>query len=141
MRAGGTQATALALAPAPVGAGRSPPGSSTRGGSRDKSFCPCHKTGENTGFSPVFFFLVLHGYLVHSASDCGFSHLLSSVSNRCHPSSIQNAPGFAFFGLNRVRFALLTHKIFRIFFVHSADTAHKLNSLVIPHSLVVPFLT
>ena len=57
------------------------------------------------------------------------------------PSSTQNAPGFAFFGLNRVRFALLTHKIFRIFFVHSADTAHKLNSLVIPHSLVVSFLT
>ena len=57
------------------------------------------------------------------------------------PSSIQNAPGFAFFGLFRVRFALLTHKIFRIFFVHSADTAHKLNSLVIPHSLVVFFLT
>ena len=57
------------------------------------------------------------------------------------PSSTQNAPGFAFFGLNRVRFTLLTHKIFRIFFVHSADTAHKLNSLVIPHSLVVSFLT
>ena len=56
-------------------------------------------------------------------------------------SSTQNAPGFAFFWLNRVRFALLTHKIFRIFFVHSADTAHKLNSLVIPHSLVVSFLT
>ena len=56
-------------------------------------------------------------------------------------SSTQNAPGFAFFGLNRVRFALLTRKNFRIFFVHSADTAHKLKSLVIPHSLVVPFLT
>ena len=38
-------------APASVGAGRSPLGSSTRGGSRDKSFCPCHKTGGNTGFS------------------------------------------------------------------------------------------
>ena len=57
------------------------------------------------------------------------------------PSSTQKAPGFAFFGLNRVLFALLARKIFRIFFVHSVDMAHKLKSLVIPHSLVVSFLT
>ena len=141
MRAGGTQATAPALAPAPVGAGRSPLGSSTRAGSRDNSFCPCHKTGENTGFPPVFFLPVLHGYLVHSASDCGFSHLLSSVSNRCHPLQHPESTRFRLFWPNRVCFALLTHKIFRIFFVHSVDMAHKLKSLVIPHSLVVSFLT
>ena len=34
-----------------------------------KSFCPCQKTGENTGFSPVSFFHVLHGYSVHFGSD------------------------------------------------------------------------
>ena len=34
-----------------------------------KSFCPCQKTGENTGFSPVCFFHVLHGYSVHFGSD------------------------------------------------------------------------
>ena len=56
-----------------------------RGDSRDKSFCPCHKTGENTGFSPVFFLHVLHGFGVHLASDTGFSHLVLSVSNRSHP--------------------------------------------------------
>ena len=41
-----------------------------------KSFCPCHKTGENTGFSPVFFLPVLHGNGVHSGSDTWFSHLV-----------------------------------------------------------------
>ena len=60
-------------AAASVGAGRSPLGSSTRGGRRDKSFCPCQKTGENTGFSPVLFFHVLHGNGVHSGSDAGVS--------------------------------------------------------------------
>ena len=35
-------------APASVGAGRSPPGSSTRGGSRDKSFCSCQKKPAET---------------------------------------------------------------------------------------------
>ena len=84
VRAGGTQATAVS-APASVGAGRSPPGSSTRGGSRDKSFCPCHKTGENTGFSPVFFLHVLYGNGVHFGSDTWFSHPFAPVPNRCHP--------------------------------------------------------
>ena len=40
VRAGGTQATAPVSAPASVGAGRSPPGSSTRGGSRDQVLLP-----------------------------------------------------------------------------------------------------
>ena len=69
---------------------------------------------------------------------CLFSHPSAPAAP---PSSTQNAPGFAFFGLNRVLFALLARKIFRIFFVHSVDMAHKLKSLVIPHSLVVSFLT
>ena len=50
-----------------------------------KSFCPCHRTGENSGFSPVFFLHVLHGYGVHSGSDTGFSHLVLPVLNRPHP--------------------------------------------------------
>ena len=50
-----------------------------------KSFCPCHKTGENTGFSPVFFLHVLYGNGVHSGSDTGFSHLVLPVLNCCHP--------------------------------------------------------
>ena len=46
---------------------------------------PLPKTGENTGFSPVFFLHVLHGFGVHLGSDTGFSHLVLSVSNRSHP--------------------------------------------------------
>lgn len=44
-----------------------------------------HKTGENTGFSTVFFLHVLHGHLVHFGSDTWFSHLVLPVPNRSHP--------------------------------------------------------
>ena len=50
-----------------------------------KSFCPCQKTGENTGFSPVFFLHVLHGYVVHFGSNSGFFHPVLPVLNRSHP--------------------------------------------------------
>ena len=50
-----------------------------------KSFCPCHKTGGNTGFSPVLFFHVLHGFVVHFGSNSGFSHPVLPVLNRFHP--------------------------------------------------------
>ena len=43
------------------------------------------KTGENTGFSPVFFLHVLYGNGVHSGSDTWFSHPFAPVPNRCHP--------------------------------------------------------
>ena len=60
-------------------------GAAPEAAAETKSFCPCHKTGENTGFSPVFFFHVLHGFGVHLGSDTGFSHQVLSVSNRSHP--------------------------------------------------------
>ena len=84
---------------APVALCREP----TEAAAEIKSFCPCHKTGENTGFLPVFFLHVLHGYVVHFGSDFWFFH---SPAPAAPPSSTQNAPGFAFFGLNRVRFAV-----------------------------------
>ena len=56
-----------------------------RGGSRDKSFCPCHKTGGNTVFLPGFFLHVVHWNGVRFGSNFGFSHLVLSVPNRCHP--------------------------------------------------------
>ena len=108
-------------APASVGAGRSPLGSSTRGGSRDKSV---------PRFPPSFPVFSIR------------SHLFPTVPI---PSSTQNAPGFAFFGPIRVRFPcffpFLTCKIFRILFVHSADLVHRLKSLVIPLSRDVSFFT
>ena len=111
-------------APASVGAERSPPGSSTRGGRRDKSFCPCHKTGENTGFSPVFCLPVLHGNGVHVGSDSGFSHPFAPALNRSHPLQHPKRTWARLFGAFPGAFScfchLLTCKIFRIFFVHFA---------------------
>ena len=60
---------------------------------------PLPKTGENTGFSPVFFLPVLHGNGVHFGSNSGFSHPFAPALTVLIPSSTQNAPGFAFFGL------------------------------------------
>ena len=89
-----------------------------------KSFCPCHKTGENTGFSPVFFLHVLHGYGVHSGSDTGFSHLVLPVLNRPHPLQHPKRTRFrlflAFPGAFRCFCPLLTCKIFGSVFVHPA---------------------
>ena len=89
-----------------------------------KSFCPCHKTGGNSGFLPVFFFHVLHGFGVHLGSDTGFSHQVLSVSNRSHPLQHPKRTRFrlfrafpgAFFS-----FSLLSgRKIFMPVFVHPA---------------------
>ena len=54
-----------------------------------KSFCPCHKTGENTGFSPVFFLHVLYGNGVHFGSDtCTCSQPLPPPqAPKTHPTS------------------------------------------------------
>ena len=110
-----------------------------------KSFCPCQKTGENTGFSPVFFLHVLHGFGVHLGSDTGFSHLVLSVPNRSHPLQHPKRTRLRLFSheIGCVSLFLLVfgHKIFDIFFVHSADMVHKPKSLVIPLSRDVSFLT
>ena len=121
------------------------PSSADRGGSRDKSFCPCHKTGGNSGFLPVFFLHVLHGFGVHLGSDTGFSHLVLSVPNRSHPLQHPKRTRLRLFSheIGCVSLFLLVfgRKIFDIFFVHSADMVHKLKSLVIPLSREVSFLT
>ena len=87
-----------------------------------KSFCPCHRTGENTGFSPVFFLHVLHGYGVHSGSDTGFSHLVLPVLNRPHPlqhpKRTRFRPFWTILGAFPCFCPLLTRKIFWLFFVH-----------------------
>ena len=64
-----------------------------------------HKTGGNSGFLPVFFFHVLHCYLVHFGSDFWFPHPSVPAAPL---SSTRNAPGFAFFWLFRVRFAVFS---------------------------------
>ena len=89
-----------------------------------KSFCPCHKTGENTGFSPVFFFHVLHGFVVHFGSDTGFSHPVLPVLNCSHPLQHPKRTQFRLF---RAFPGAFSHfllfcgcKIYRLVFVHLA---------------------
>ena len=117
----------------------------TEAAAETKSFCPCHKTGRNSGFLPVFFLHVLHGFGVHLGSDTGFSHPASSVSNRCHPLQhpkrtrfrlFRAVPG-AFFS-----FSLLSgRKIFALVFVQPAHSAYKLMPSVIPCRREVSFFT
>ena len=108
-----------------------------------KSFCPCHKTGENTGFSPVSFFHVLHCYLVHFGSDFWFPHPLPVPAAPL--SSTRNAPGFALFGRFRVRFSLFPcfsgAKFSALFLCILLHSVYKLKPSVIPCKREVSFLT
>ena len=70
---------------------------------RPSPSAPATKPAETLGFCRFSFFHVLHCYLVHFGSDFWFSHLPAPAAPL---SSIRNAPGFAFFWLNRVRFAV-----------------------------------
>ena len=60
-------------------------GAAPEAAAETKSFCPCHKTGGNSGFLLVFFLHVLYGNGVHFGSDTWFSHPFAPVPNRCHP--------------------------------------------------------
>ena len=95
-----------------------------RAGRRDKSFCPCQKTGENTGFSPVLFFHVLHGYVVHFGSDTGFSHPVLPVLNCSHPLQHPKRTRFRLFLAESGAFSSFSLffwcKIFVLVFVHPA---------------------
>ena len=100
------------------------PSSADRGGSRDKSFCPCQKTGGNSGFLPVFFLHVLHGNGVRFGSDSGFSHLVLPVLNCFHPLQHPKRTRFCLFWVFPGAFFsfLLVHgrKIFGFVFVQIA---------------------
>jgi hypothetical protein len=80
--------------------------------------------------------------LVQTSFYCTWLHPLSPVPIL---SSTQNAPGFAFFGLFRVRF-LVFHTFGRAkfsghFLFTLPHSVYKLKSLVIPLSRDVSFLT
>ena len=113
-----------------------------RGGSRDKSLCPCQKAGENTGFSPVFFLHVLQGYVVHFGSDFWFTYPSTPAAPL---SSTQNAPGFVLFGPNRVHFCVFRPfgraKFWGPFLCILSHSVYRLKSLVIPVRREVSFLT
>ena len=105
---------------APVALCREP----TEAAAETKSFCPCHKTGENTGFSPVFFLHVLYGYGVHAGSDSGFSHPFAPILTQALPLQHPKHTRLCLFRLNPGAFFsfLLVHgrKIFGFVFVQVA---------------------
>ena len=103
---------------------------------------PAKKTGRNTAFLPVSFFHVLHGYVVQ----LGFRFWFSPPSASAAPlSSTRNAPGFAFFWLNRVRFPLFRcfsgAKFPCRFLCILPHSGYKLKPSVIPCRREVSFLT
>ena len=89
-----------------------------------KSFCLCHKTCENTGFSPVFFLHVLCENGIHSGSDCWFLYLVLSVSNRSHPLQHPKRTRFSpfsdDFGCVSLFLSSFDPQIFRLFFMYPA---------------------
>ena len=98
-------------APASVGAGRSPPGSSTRAGSRDQVLLPLPKKPAKTlDFRRFSFCTCCMGMGFILVQTPGFLTWFYSFPTAATPSSNQNAPGFAFFGLFRARF-----RVFRPF--------------------------
>ena len=107
-----------------------------------KSFCPCQKTGGNSGFSPVFFLHVLYGSGVHVGSDFWFTYPSTPAAPL---SSTQNAPGFAFFWLFRVRFPLFccfpAAKFLSWFLCILSHSGYKLKPSVMPCRREVSFFT
>ena len=83
-----------------------------------------------------------HDFLLAFRSFSIRSHLFATVPI---PSSTQNAPGFAFFGLNRVRFSLfwrfVTAKFPLWFLCILLHGVYKLKPSVIPCKREVSFLT
>ena len=99
-------------------------GAALEAAAETKSFCPCHKTGENTGFSPVFFLHVLYGNGVHFGSNSGFSHPVLPVLNCSHPlqhpKRTRFRPFWTILGAFPCFCPLLTNKISGSVFVHLA---------------------
>ena len=146
-----------------------------RSGAETKSFCPCQKSQVSLVRYLTFFVSVRKDLATRCARRpaCGAcrgglqpgglrpgpteaaaetspsfpvfsirSHLFATVPI---PSSTQNAPGFAFFGLNRVRFSLFrcfpAAKFSGLFLCILPHSAHKLKPSVIPCKREVSFLT
>ena len=74
-----------------------------------------------------------------------FPCFIALFLTRPQPSSTQNAPGFAFFGLFRVRFPVFRSfgraKFRDLFLCTLPHSVHRLKSLVMPLSRDVSFLT
>ena len=116
-----------------------------RGGSRDKSFCPCQKPAKTLGFRRFSFCLCCTGMGFTLVRTPGFPIRLHLPLSVLIPSSTQNAPGSAFFGLflgALFCFPLfLGCKIFRLFLCILPYSGYKLKPSVIPCRREVSFFT
>ncbi len=103
---------------------------------------PAKKPAKTLGFRRFPFFHVLHCYLVHFGSDFWFPHPSVPAAPL---SSTQNAPGFALFGPNRVRFAIFVlfcpTKFAGLFLCILLHSDYKLKPSVMPCRREVSFLT
>ena len=116
-----------------------------RGGSRDKSFCPCQKPAKTLGFRRFSFCLCCTGMGFTLVRTPGFPIRLHLPLTVLIPSSTQNAPGSAFFGLflgALFCFPLfLGRKIFRLFLCILPYSGYKLKPSVMPCRREVSFFT
>ena len=71
-----------------------------------ESFCPCQKPAETLRFCRFSFFMCCMIAVFTLVQIAAYRIRLYPPSPASIPSSTQNAPGFAFFGPNRVHFAL-----------------------------------
>ena len=69
-----------------------------------KSFCPCQKPAETLRFCRFSFFMCCIVVVFTLVQTSGFCIRLHLSATALIPSSTQNAPGFAFFGLFRAHF-------------------------------------
>ena len=104
---------------------------------------PTEPAGET---SPSLHFRHVMGELSPLSLLCSvLSHPASSASNRCYPLQHPERTRFRLFRLNLGAFSLFspfwTCKIFKLVFVHCADTPHRLKPSVIPCRREVSFLT
>ena len=112
---------------------------------RPSPSAPAKKPAKTLGFRRFSFCLCCTGMGFTLVRTPGFpirSHLFATVPI---PSSTQNAPGFAFFGLFRMRFSLFCWftgaKFSGWFLCILLHSAHKLKPSVIPCRREVSFLT
>ena len=106
---------------------------------------PAKKAAETLGFCRFSFFMCCMVIWCILVRTLGFLIWFDPFSTVPIPSSTQNAPGFAFFGPNRVRFSLfccfLAAKFLPWFLCTLLHSVYKLKPSVMPCRREVSFLT
>ena len=126
---------------APVALCREP----TEAAAETSPSAPAKKPAETLGFCRFSFFMCCMVIWCILVRTLGFLIWFDPFSTVPIPSSTQNAPGFAFFGPNRVRFSLfccfLAAKFLLWFLCTLLHSVYKLKTSVMPCRREVSFLT